>query len=198
MARGERRLEIGVTVDAAHALAAAAGHRLDQHRIADLVGFFLEEFRLLPVAVIAGHHRHAGLLHQRLGAALEAHGADRRGRRADENDAGVDAGLREIGVLREKAVAGMDAVGARRLGGGDQRVDAQIAFGGRRRADAVRLVGKPHVQRAGVGVGIDRDGAQAEPLGGAGDAAGDLAAIGDQDGFEHQWARRQRLNLSCA
>ena len=35
---GERRLEIGVAVDPAHALAAAAGHRLDQHRIADLVG----------------------------------------------------------------------------------------------------------------------------------------------------------------
>ena len=34
----ERGLELGVLVDAAHALAAAAGHRLDQHRIADLVG----------------------------------------------------------------------------------------------------------------------------------------------------------------
>ena len=36
---GERGLEIGVAVDPAHALAAAAGHRLDQHRVADLVGF---------------------------------------------------------------------------------------------------------------------------------------------------------------
>ena len=34
----ERGVELGVLVDAAHALAAAARHRLDQHRIADLVG----------------------------------------------------------------------------------------------------------------------------------------------------------------
>ena len=34
----ERGVELGVLVDAAHALAAAAGDRLDQHRIADLVG----------------------------------------------------------------------------------------------------------------------------------------------------------------
>src|SRR5260221_6846722 len=32
---------------------------------------------------------------------------------------------------------------------------------------------------------IDRDGAQAHPLCGASNAAGDLAAIGDEDGFEH-------------
>ena len=75
----ERRFEIGMPVDAAHAAAAAAGRRLDQHRIADLVGLLLEEFRVLPLAVIAGHDRHAGLLHQRLGAVLQPHGADRRG-----------------------------------------------------------------------------------------------------------------------
>ena len=34
----QRGLEVGVALDLAHALAAAAGHRLDQHRIADLVG----------------------------------------------------------------------------------------------------------------------------------------------------------------
>ena len=85
----------------------------------------------------------------------------------------------------------MDAVRARRFGRGDQRIDAQIALGGRRRADPVRLVGEPHMQRLRVCVGIDRDRAQAEPLGGADDAAGDFAAIGDQDGCEHGWARCQ-------
>ena len=43
----ERRLEIGRLVDPPHALAAAAGHRLDQHRIADLVGLLAQEVRLL-------------------------------------------------------------------------------------------------------------------------------------------------------
>ena len=92
----ERLVEIGVPVDAAHALAAAAGDRLDQHRIADLVGLALEELRILLLAVIARHHRHAGLLHQRLGAILQPHGADRIRRRADEHDAGLRAGFREF------------------------------------------------------------------------------------------------------
>ena len=42
------------------------------------------------------------------------------------------------------------------------------------------------MQRVGVGLRIDRDRAHAEALRGARDAAGDLAAIGDQDGSEHE------------
>ena len=47
------------------------------------------------------------------------------------------------------------------------------------------LVGHRDMQRAGVGVGIDGDGAHAHPARRADDAAGDLAAIGDQDLGEH-------------
>ena len=42
------------------------------------------------------------------------------------------------------------------------------------------------MQRVGVGLGIDRDGLDAQPLAGADDAAGDLAAIGDQDLVEQR------------
>ena len=45
----------------------------------------------------------------------------------------------------------------------------------------MRLVAEPHVQRVGIGRRVDRDGAKVEPLGGARDPAGDLAAVGDQD-----------------
>ena len=48
-----------------------------------------------------------------------------------------------------------------------------------------RLVGSTHMQRIGIGVGIDRDGANAELAAGVHDAAGDLAAVGDQDLVEH-------------
>jgi hypothetical protein len=51
--------------------------------------------------------------------------------------------------------------------------------------DADGLVGEANVQRVAVGLGIDGDRAQAEPAGGADDAAGDFAAIGDQDALEH-------------
>ena len=47
-------------------------------------------------------------------------------------------------------------------------------------------VGLGDVRRAGVGVGEDRDGAQAHRAGGGEDAAGDLAAVGDEQAGDHQ------------
>ena len=73
--------------------------------------------------------------------------------------------------------------------GGPGRVqdalDVQVAGAGRRRADADGLVGQAHVQGMRVGVGVDRHGAHAQLLEGADDAAGDGAAVGDQDLVEH-------------
>ena len=177
--------ELRRIVDAAHALAATAGDRLDQHRIADLFGLRGQKIRVLVVAVIAGDHRHFRLFHQGLGGVLQAHGADRRWRRADEYDAGLFAGLGKGGVFRQETVARMDGASARTPGGVEDRVHAQIAFGGRRRADAVCLVGFGDMEGVGVGIGIDRDGLQPHAARGADDADGDFAAIGDQEGFEH-------------
>ena len=177
----QRRVEIDVPIDAPHALAAAAGDRLDQHRIADLVGLLFEEGRLLTLAVIARHDRHAGLLHQRLGAVLQPHGADRRGRRPDEHDARLGAGLREFGVLGEKSVARMDALRAGLARHLDQPVDDEIALGRGRRTDRIGLVALPDMERLGIGLRIDRDGAKPKPRRGARDPARDLTAVGDQD-----------------
>ena len=69
----------------------------------------------------------------------------------------------EGGVLRQEAVAGMDRLGAGLLGGGDDLVDVEIGLGGRRRADRNGLVRHIHMQRVAVGLGIDRDGLDAEP-----------------------------------
>ena len=75
----------------------------------------------------------------------------------------------------------MDRVGAGLFGGGEDGVDVEIAGARRRRADADRLVGGLDVRRLRVGIGIDGDGADAEPRAGPHDANRDLAAIGDQD-----------------
>ena len=69
-------LEIGGLVDLAHTLAAAARDRLDQHRIADGVGFLLQPFDRLVGAEIAGRDRHARCHHQCLGGILEPHRLD--------------------------------------------------------------------------------------------------------------------------
>jgi hypothetical protein len=75
----------------------------------------------------------------------------------------------------------MDAVGAGRLGGGEDAVDAQVAVGCRAGADLYLLVGGAREGRGAIGFGDDGNRLDAEPASGANDAEGDLAAIGDQD-----------------
>ena len=88
----------------------------------------MRNFGVLSFAVIAGHDRHAGFLHERLGAVLEAHGADGRGGRPDEDEAGLRTSFGKIGVLGQKAIARMNALGAGSSGGLDQPFDREIAF----------------------------------------------------------------------
>ena len=83
-----------------------------------------------------------------------------------------------MGVLGEKAVAGMDGLHVADLGGADDAVDHQIAFAGRRGADAIRLVGERQVMGAAVGLAEDGDRLDAHFLAGPNDAQGDFAPIG--------------------
>ena len=80
----------------------------------------------------------------------------------------------------------MDGLGAGLLAGLDDLVDQQVGLRGRRRADGDRLVGHLDVQGVAVGLGIDRHRLDAHPAAGLDDAAGDLAAVGDQDLLEHR------------
>jgi hypothetical protein len=45
------------------------------------------------------------------------------------------------------------------------------------------------MQRIGIGVGLNCDSPDAHPLGGFDDAASNLAAIGNEEGGEHQASR---------
>ncbi len=181
----ERGVEILRLHHLPHALAAAAGRRLDHDGITDPVGLRLQPRRILVVAVIAGRQRHAGGFHQLLGFRLRTHGANGADRRADEDDARLVAGVAEGFVLGQEAVSGMDRLRAGALRGGDDLVDHQIAFARRRRADEHGFVGHAHVAAHGVGFGIDRDGGDAHAARRLDDAAGDFAAIGDEDLVEH-------------
>jgi hypothetical protein len=121
-----------------------------------------------------------------------------RRRRTDEDKTGPGAGLRERGVLREKAVAGMDGVRARELCGRQQGIDIQITVLCWRRPDADSLIGLPPMQRIGIRIAVDRDRAIAESSGRADDAAGDLAAIGDQDFAERDHDLKALGERKCA
>ena len=54
-----------------------------------------------------------------------------------------------------------------------------------RRPDQDRLIRHLDMERVAVGLGIDRDRCNPHAPGGLDDAAGDLAAIGNQDSLEH-------------
>src|SRR5690606_35057505 len=159
-----------VVVGDAHAAPAAAGDGLDDDGVADLAGDF-DGFGLAgDGAVGAGDGGHAGFFDGVLGHGLVAHDHDGLGLGADELDVARLALLGELGVLGEKTVAGVDGIDVGEFGGGDDAVGAQVALGAFGGADADGLVGELHVERLGVGLGIDREGFDAEFAAGAHDA----------------------------
>ena len=99
----------------------------------------------------------------------------------------MDWAEREMPVLR-----------AGRLRCREDVIDAQIAVLRCPTADRHRLVAGEHMARAGVGLGIDGDGLHAKAARGRGDAAGDLAAVGNQDLLEHHWLPGARSPVRSA
>ena len=177
----DRGRKLGRRAHDAHAAAAAAGRGLHQDREADLVRGLRQRRVILGLAVIAGNQRHARLLHQRFRAGFRAHRRHHLGGRADEDEARIETGLREFGILGQEAVAGMHGLGAGLARGLDQPLDIEIAVAGPRGPEQHGLVGERDMHRVAVGLGIDRDGAQTHGARGADDAACDLAAVGDQE-----------------
>ncbi len=96
-----------------HALAAAAGRRLDDQRIADLLADRDDVVGRADRVGRARDDRDACRLHRLARPRLRAHQLDRGGRRADPDEARVLDGARERRVLGQEAVARMDGLGAR-------------------------------------------------------------------------------------
>ena len=128
----------------------------------------------------AGHQRSAHLLRDVPGLHLVAERGDRVRRRADPDQAGVDDGAREVGVLGEEAVARVHGVGVAALGRGDDLVDREVRVTGGRAVQGVRLVGQSHEQGVAVGVGVDRHAPDPRVAAGPDDAHRDLPAVRDQ------------------
>ena len=173
----------------AHAAAAAAGARLHDHGVADLARDLDGLVDVLDGVVGAREDRGARLAREPLAVHLVAERVHRLGARADELEPGVPADLREVRVLAQEAVAGMDRVRVRDLGGGDQAVDPEVGLLRRAGPDADRPVGLLEPGPAPVGGGVDAHRLGAELAAGSDDSQGDLAAVGDQDALEHGWPR---------
>ena len=165
----------------AHSAPATAGRRLHHHRDADAPGLGDQRRVGLIGTLVTRHARHAGRDHHALGGGFVAHRVNGVRRRPDEDESGGRARAREVGILRQKPIAGVNRVRARGLRSREQRRDIEVAVARGRRTDAHRLVGLCGMQRALVGVRIHSDGAIAHRARGADDAAGDLAPVGDEN-----------------
>ena len=80
----------------------------------------------------------------------------------------------------------MDRLGARRQGRLDDRVDPQIALGGRRRPESDGRVGQPDVPCVRVRVAVDGDRGHPGFVAGPDDPDRDLSPVGDEDPIERR------------
>ena len=167
-----------------HADAPPARGAFQHDRIAD-AGRLASRLIQVGQQPAAGQQRHAILLGQFARAMLQSERAHLFRRRADERNAFALACLGEIGVLRQEAITRMDGLRPARPRNFQNAIRAQITFRRRCPPDAHRFVRLRHVQRSTVRLGIDRDRLDAERLQRADDAAGDGAAVRDQDFLKH-------------
>ena len=166
-------------LDDPHAPAAAAHRRLDDHRVAERVGQGAGLGCRVDRRSLPGEHRDAGLPGQPPRGDLVAQQVEQLGTGADEDDPGPLAGPRELGVLRQEAVAGMDRVDALLLGQLDDRVDVEVAADRLARpAHLVGLVGLEPMRREAVLVRVDRHRPDAQLVCRAEDPDRDLAPVG--------------------
>ena len=165
----------------AHAPAAAAGCRLQHHRQANLCGCI---GCCSGVGDCGGRPSSDGNIErsgQGAGTDLVAEQFQRVCGRADEREPRLRARMGERGVLRQKAVAGVDAIAIVIVRDSQQCVDVQVRsqrIAARQRRGSV---GSHKVQRAFVDRCVHRHRFDAQGIGGLGDPYGDLAAVGDQD-----------------
>jgi hypothetical protein len=184
---GKRGFEIVLALQNPHPSAAPAPTRLEHQRVTDSGS---EAHALLQIPGQwrgCRHHRHTGCDGRVAGRHLVAKHAHDLRRRADPANAGIDDRLREIGVLREKAVTRVDCVDLRLPRDTQDVVDVEI--GGERLfafADQIAFVRLEAVESKAVLLRIDGDRADVHLRGGTHDADGDFRAIGYQQGSDRR------------
>ena len=141
---------------------------------------------ILDLTHEAGDNIDPRFLGQLLGLDLVPH---RRNRAHGGPDKGNALGLEllgKAGPLGQEAIARMNRLGPGRLAGGDDLVRDQVALRGGRRTDVDGFVCHLHEGRAGIGIGIDRNGLDTHPAGGLDHPASNFATVGDEDFLEHR------------
>ena len=100
---------------------------------------------------------------------------------ADESVRIGPAAASESYLKPELIIDACKATGAEAVHPGYGFLSERASFVEALSAAGIAFIGQPHMRRAGVGVGVNRDRLDAHFLGGANDAAGNFPAIGDHD-----------------
>ena len=168
-----------------HAAAAAAGSSLDQHRVADVGRDVGRHPHRCDRRVGSGNTGQAEVRRGPARGNLVAHQPDVPGLGSDEGQAVFRHDLREVGVFRQEADAGMDRVRPGDHGGRQDRGYVEVAVPRRRRPDAHALVGEPDMHGAGIGGRVHGNRLDPHLAAGPVNPQGDVAAVGDEDLLEH-------------
>ena len=104
---------------------------------------------------------------------------------ADEGHALFFNPARELFVLAQKTVAGVDGLGAGLLGRRNDFVGNQIGLTAGRRAQQHGFISQFHMAGVFVGLGIHGHGLDAHLAGRLDDAASDLTPVRDQNFLKH-------------
>ena len=187
---GDCRRQTGGVVHRFHADAAAPLGRLQQHGKADAAHGLHDGGLTLVGGDRARHHRHTGGFREPPGGGLRPQLGHRVGRRADEGHASRGTGGGELRILGQEPVAGMNRVGTGGACGIEDGALREVAVGGGGAADADGAVGDRHVQRARIGIGVDRHRLDAHLAARAHDAHRDLSAVGYEHPLEHGYIRK--------
>lgn len=140
----ECRPQFAVVAAHLHADAAAAAGRLQHHGVADL-GRRRTRRPGVVEQLRSREHGNSGGAGRSPCRVLGAEDAQLVWGRPDEGHSRRLDRRCEIGVLGKESVAGVNHVDARRGRGGHQRVDAEVAFAGRRGTQPDGFVGEAHV-----------------------------------------------------
>ena len=171
----------------AHAAAAASRDRLDHNGIANLFRDLDGVLLCFDDSVAARHYWHSCSAGAAAGRILITHGVHRADRRADEFDVAALTDFGEVRVLREKSVARMNGIDVADFRRAQDSIDLKITLAAGGSTDADRFIGQLHMQGVNICFRINRQRANAEFFARANHAQRDLAAIGDQNFFEHEW-----------
>lgn len=173
-------LELIIGVDNPHPFPSATSGGFDQNRVADLFGGLSGGGEIGDIDVGTLHQREFGFDGGFARGEFVAQKANRFGAGADEDDSFFHASGGESFVFGNKAVAGVDSIGAGKFGGVDQRVMDKVALVGGGGADTDRFVGHADMKGSFVRLGVDGDGADAEVAAGADNSDSYLPSVGYQ------------------